>query len=574
LYRSLLAGKRMLIVLDNARDAAQIRPLLPGTAGCLVLVTSRNQLTGLVAAEGARLINLEALTDNEARQLLAHRIGADRIAAEQETATELIALCVRLPLALSVAAARAVTQPAYSLAAMVTALRDEHGKLDALDTGEQASSLRAVFSWSYHTLGKPAATMFRLLGLHPGPDITAPAAASMAGIPLPQARRALSDLTTAHLLAEQIPGRFAFHDLLRTYAAEQARTYDPEYQQRTAIGRVLVHYLNTAHHATTALNSGRDLLTITPPRPGVTPELFLTSGAALAWFSTERQVLSAATILASDNQFDDLAWQLCYALGSFYLGNGYWQEWASTLSAGLTSAERLGDLNAQACINLDLGRACLLPGRCDDAHKYLRHALSRCQQSGNLAIQGHAHLLLSASRMRQGDLHEALDHARQALKLYRDANHQAGQANALNNVGWFLARLGNHQEALAYSEQALAVQQEIANRDGELHTWDTLGYTLHHLGHHTKAIACYHRALNLCHELGNRHTRGEALDHLGDTYLRIGNPQAARTAWQQALEIFDDLHHPDTRQVRAKLIQHQPIGRPKSADANSRGTSG
>lgn len=188
LYRSLLAGKRMLVVLDNARDVAQVRPLLPGAGGCLVLVTSRNQLTGLAAAEGAHLFNLDVLSCDEARELLAHRLGASQVAATPEAVDELITLCARLPIALSVAAARVVAQPAYSLDAMVTALHNERGRLDALDTGEPASSLRAVFSWSYRQLGGQGARMFRLLGAHPGPDISIAAAASLAGVPADQAR--------------------------------------------------------------------------------------------------------------------------------------------------------------------------------------------------------------------------------------------------------------------------------------------------------------------------------------------------------------------------------------------------
>ena len=245
LYRSLLAGKRMLVLLDSARDADQVRPLLPGSASCLVVVTSRHQLAGLAVTEGAREISLDVFTEEEARDLLALRLGMQRLASEPEAVRRLTELTARLPLALSIAAARAAGHPSFRLATVAAELGDARSRLDVLDAGDAASSVRAVFSWSYRSLNGPAARMFRLLGLHPGPDVSASAAASLAGIPPAQARHALSRLTSAHLLAEHAPGRYAFHDLLREYAAEQAR----DNEDRTALHRVLDHYLHSARAA-------------------------------------------------------------------------------------------------------------------------------------------------------------------------------------------------------------------------------------------------------------------------------------------------------------------------------------
>lgn len=238
LYRSMLASRRMLIVLDNARDPAQVRPLLPGSPGCLVVVTSRNQLTSLVAAEGAWPLTLDVLTGAQAWELLARRLGTERIARQPQPLGELIRLCARLPLALSLAAACAATRPCLPLTALAAELKDEQRRLDVLDAGDPAASLRAAFSSSYRSLSGPAARMFRLLGVHPGPDISAPAAASLAGIPLPQARDALRELAQGHLLAEHTPGRFAFHDLLRAYAAGQAQKCEGEAGRRAALHRI------------------------------------------------------------------------------------------------------------------------------------------------------------------------------------------------------------------------------------------------------------------------------------------------------------------------------------------------
>jgi DNA-binding SARP family transcriptional activator len=272
LYRSLLAGKRMLIMLDNARDPEQVRALLPGSAGCQVLVTSRNQLTGLVARDGAHSLILDLLTPREARDLLVYRLGADRVAAEPDTVEELIELCASLPLALNIIAARAATRPTFPLAVYAAQLREAHDRLTALEIGDASVDVRAVFSWSYRALDAATARMFRLLGFHPGPDITVPAAASLAAIGRGQARTVLDKLTGAHLLAEHIPGRYAFHELLRIYAAEQAQTHDTDEERHQALRRVLDHYLCTAHSAARILNPLGDLIVLPRLEPSVTPE--------------------------------------------------------------------------------------------------------------------------------------------------------------------------------------------------------------------------------------------------------------------------------------------------------------
>jgi DNA-binding SARP family transcriptional activator len=222
LYRSLLAGRKLLIVLDNARDEQQVRPLLPADPGCLVLATSRNALTGLAAAEGARLLPVHVLAPAEARQMLTARLGCQRAEADPVAVAEIARLCAYLPLALSVAAARAAARPGLPLAALATELRADCSRLDALDSGDPTVSVRDVFSWSYQGLSDPARRMFRLLGVHPGPDISAAAAASLVGANQAETDRCLAELTRAHLLAEHRPSRYTFHDLLRVYAAEQA----------------------------------------------------------------------------------------------------------------------------------------------------------------------------------------------------------------------------------------------------------------------------------------------------------------------------------------------------------------
>ncbi|MEU5946734.1 BTAD domain-containing putative transcriptional regulator [Micromonospora sp. NPDC047465] len=249
MYRSLLAGKRILVLLDNARDADQVRPLLPGTPGNLALVTSRSQLAGLVAAEAAHPITVGLLPHAAARQMLAARLGADRVAAEPEATEAIITRCARLPLALAIVAARAATYPAFSLAALAETLRDPAGRLDALTADGTAMNMRASFSWSYRSLTPDGARLFRLLGLHPGPDTSTPAAAGLAALPVRRARVILAELTCAHLVVEHRPGRYALHDLLRAYAGELARDTDPEAEHETATLRALGHHRHSAYAA-------------------------------------------------------------------------------------------------------------------------------------------------------------------------------------------------------------------------------------------------------------------------------------------------------------------------------------
>ncbi len=326
LYRSLLVGKRMLIVLDNARDAEQVRPLLPGSPGCLVLVTSRNRLTGLAAAEGAQLIPLEVLTEAESYDLLAAKLGRLWVTAEPAAVSELISLCGRLPLALCNVAARAIARPGLPLTTLAESMRDVW--LDALETWEAATSVRMVFSWSLAKLGRPAARMFRLLAVHPGPDITVPAAASLAGVQLGQAYLALTELCDEHLLTEHAPGRYACHDLLRAYAAEWARATDSEAERRAATYRMLDHYLNTASVAASFFCARPPGVARSLTQPGVTPEEIGDSEQAAEWFGNERHVLLALIAMAAEEGYALHVWELLWATGWYFRDEARWQELA------------------------------------------------------------------------------------------------------------------------------------------------------------------------------------------------------------------------------------------------------
>jgi tetratricopeptide (TPR) repeat protein len=553
LYRSLLVDKRMLIVLDNARDSAQIRPLLPGTSGCLVLVTSRNQLTTLIAETGARPLTLDLLTFDEARDLLTHRLGADRIASEPDAVEEIITRCARLPIALTLVAAHATLRSHTALRDLAQELRDKRQRWHTLAGDDPNTDIQAVFSWSYHTLTPPAARLFRLLGLHPGPDIGAPAAASLAGVSVAQVRSLLAELTQANLIVEPGSGRYTLHDLLRAYATHLTHTEDTDAERHAATHRLLDHYLHTAQPAALLLNPARDPINLTAPQPGTIREDLADHERALAWFTPEHPVLLAAVNHAAATGFDSHAWRLAWTLDDFLDRRGHWLDRAIAGQAAVAAAARLADRAAEARAHRNLANAYTQLSRVDDAQVHLRHALHLYHQIGDSAQQAHTHRALAHLRGRQGHHTVALDHARQALDLSRAAGHQTGQARALNSVGWYHTLLGDHQQAIAYCEEALALHQQLGDRYGQANTWDSLGYAYHHLGRYTEAVPCYQHAIDLFRDLGERYGEAATRIHLGDTHHATTNPIAARDAWQQALAILDVLDHPDADAIRTKL---------------------
>jgi DNA-binding SARP family transcriptional activator/Tfp pilus assembly protein PilF len=564
LYRSLLADKAMLIVADNARDEQQVRPLLPASPSSLVLVTSRSQLSGLAAANGARLIGLDVLSHAEAVQLLTTRLGRDRPAAEPGAADRIAGLCACLPLALAVAAARAAARPGLSLAALAGELADSAGRLDILDTGDPGSSVRAVFSWSYQQLTPDAAQMFRLLGLHPGPDITIPAAASLAAIGEADARRLLGELSRAHLIAEHVPGRYAFHDLLRAYAAEQAHHTDSQDDRREATGRVLDHYLHTAAGAARLLNPANDPVVLAAPRPGAAAGQPADYRQVLAWFEAERQILLAAVTVAAWSGFDSHAWQLPWAMAGFLQARGYWPEQTATQRTALAAATRLGDAVGQAISGRLLANACAGLGDHDQARGHYTSSLTLYQQLGNRLGEAKIHHNLGVVAARHGRYADALGHAEQALRLYQAIGDKANEAVALNDVGWCHCLLGDYQQARAFCRQALTLSAETGNRWIEAAARDSLGHAEHHLGNLAEAAACYQRSLSLVREAGDRFNEANTLTHLGDTRHASGELAQARDAWQQALAILDDIQHPDAAQVRAKLAGTRASANPSA----------
>jgi DNA-binding SARP family transcriptional activator/tetratricopeptide (TPR) repeat protein len=558
LYRSMSAGKRMLIVLDNARDAAHVRPLLPAAPGCLVLVTSRNDLTGLAAADGAHLIFLDLLTEEQSRELLAHRLGEARVGAELAAVAELTALCARLPLAISIVAARAAARPGLSLAAAAADLREATSALDALSTGDPSTDVRQVFSWSCQQLSDRAAGMFRLLSVHPGPDISVPAAASLAGVPASRARQALAELARAHLISQPVPGRYAMHDLLRTYAAEEARAVESSSDRRAACHRVLDHYLQTASAAALILSPDREMVELSVPHPEVRPEELTDRGRALAWFGAERQVLLSIIDQAASDAFSTHAWQLPWAMAPFLEGQGCWHELVQTQEFALAAARELGNKAAQAEARFLKSHAHVRLGANGDAIAELTISLELARQLGNTLLRARAHFNLAQISHLTGHDDEAVSHARRSLRLCRATANRWGEAVSLNAVGWYSAHLGNHRAGLYYCGKALALHRQIGSQRGEAAALDSLGYVHFLLGNYAEAVGCYQDAIAIHGGTGDLDDQAEFLVHLGDAHQAAGDHDAARRAWQHALAILDDLQHPAAARLRTRLASDPP----------------
>jgi tetratricopeptide (TPR) repeat protein len=555
LYRSLVTGRSLLIVLDNAASAGQVRPLLPGSPGCLVLITSRDRLGGLAVTHGVHRLALDVLCPGEAQELLAGLTGAGRIREERAAAAELAQLCGFLPLALRIAAANLADCPAQPVAELVARLRGGDRLATLQVPGDQQAGVRPAFGSSYARLTPAAQRVFRLLGLAPGPGIPAAAAASLAGLAPGEAQLALAELASANLVCVQSAGRFALHDLLRLYAREVSAAVDSTADQRAAADRLVGYYLHSAGAGARLLEPARTDVALAPAGAGVTPERPGSRGAALAWFAAEHPALLAVIALAAQAGLDQPAWQIAWALAPFFGWRGHWRDLAAAHETALAAAQRLADPTALAHAHLNIGRARVHLGTPDDALAHLGRALGFFRQLADEQGQARCRIGLSGALEATGRYRAALRHARLGLDLCRTAGHHDGEADALNAIGWCHAHLGDCRQALAYCGLALRLHRQLGNRHGLAATLDSLGYAHHHLGSYPRAISRYRRALELRRDLGDRYRQAATLSRLGDSYYAAGRPGAARGAWQQAGTLLGDLGHPGAEQEQAKIAR-------------------
>jgi DNA-binding SARP family transcriptional activator/Flp pilus assembly protein TadD len=542
LYRSLLADRRMLIVLDNARDAEQVRPLLPASPTCLVVITSRNQLAGLVAQQGARPITLDVLTPQEARALLIRHLGPDRISTEPRAVADLIDHCAGLPLALAIVAARAATHPGFTLGVLAKELADEHTRLDALDTGDPTTSVRAVFSWSYQRLRPPAARMFRLLGLHPGPDIALPAAAHLTDIPLNQAGEALSELTRTHLLTQHTPGRFAFHDLLRAYATLLTTTQDSDDEQHAALTRLFDHYLHTAAAAMDTLQPADQQHRLYIPPQAISTRLVTDPTTAQHWLDTERANLAAIIAHTAAHGWHSHATQLANTVFLRYLAIGVHYPQALALYSHVQhAAHHTNDQATEARALNSLGLIHWQQGRYQQAADHHQQAIAICQEIGDRATEALALAYRGLVHAQQGCYQQATDHHQQAIAICQEIGDRAIGALALAYLGLVCAQQGCYQQAADHHQQALTICHEVGLPVGEAVALHGLGLVYSRQGRYQQATDHHQQARMICREIGFRFGEARALTNLGLVHSRQGRYQQATDHHQQALTICREI---------------------------------
>lgn len=561
LYRSIMDGRRMLLVFDNARDAEHVSPLLPGAGGCLVLVTSRRPLTGVVASTGADPIILDLMSTQDARQLLERRLGAG-VAAESAAVDEVVRRCARLPLALAVVAARVATHPQFSIRSIAAELASAEGPLTALAATDPVVDIPVVFSWSYDALTVDAARLFRLLALHPGPDITPAAAASLAGTSPESAKALLRELGDAYLVTEQVPGRFGFHDLLRDYAHRLTNSQDSREERLASRDRCLDHYLVTARTAAELVHPWQ-LPAFSSPSTGVVAEDPRDYEQALAWFRAERHVLSAVIQQAACSGRPDRSWQIAASLVEYFYREGYWHDWVRTSSFALDQAIQHGDRLEQARAHRSLARVHARLGHAETALEHSDLGIRLLEEIDDRVELAHALSVGGIVLSSGGRQREALARFQRGFDLYgevggvEDEAVTIARATTLNGIGWVHALLGDYERSLACCEEALSTLIERGDPFGQAATWDSIGYAHHHLGRYEQAIGCYRTALDLARRLGARHMEADFLTHLAESYDQSADRRAADLAWKQALAVFTELGHRDAHRVRSLLRERR-----------------
>ncbi|WP_426513762.1 tetratricopeptide repeat protein [Dactylosporangium sp. McL0621] len=470
-----------------------------------------------------------------------------RAAAEPEPLHEIVARCAGLPLALSIVAARAALQPHLPLSAFAGGLRGAAGGLTAFADDDPAVDVRAVFSWSFDLVPPAAARLFRLLGLHPGPDLTVPAAAGLAGVTPDAAGRMLATLARAHLVDEHRAGRYTLHDLLRAYAAEQIAAR-PAGERDGARRRIHDHHLHSACAAAARLGPQRDPIAAGAPAEGVTPERFAGLAAAMTWFDAEHEVLTAAIAQAYDLGLDVLCWQLAWAVDTFLERRGRWHQSLAVqtlaLRAATRAADRAGQARAHGAVSRAHGRLGRVHGRrdhIDAAGVHLDHATALFTALGDDAGVAHMHRIRSGRAANEGDSAAAIAHAREALRLYRRVRDRGGEADALNLIGWYHAELGDQAAGLTHCEQALELYADGNDPWGRSATLDSIAYAKHRLGRHTEAIDVFGQALEIMHAIGDRRAEAAILGRLGDAHDAAGHPGDAADARRAARSLLAEL---------------------------------
>lgn len=536
MYRSLLADRRVLILLDNAATVSQVRPLLPGGGDSLVVVTSRSRLASLSVRDGAHRITLGTLPGPEAVALLRAVTEGYRTEDDAGELAELARLCAHLPLALRIAAERAASHPHMRLDELIGDLRDESGLWDALSTGidEEAEAIRSVFAWSYRALSAQSARLFRLLGLHPTGEFSLAAGAALGELPAGRARQLLDDLVGAHLLEQTAPDRFQFHDLLRAYATGLVRTEESADQRQAARERVLSWYLHTADAAQTWLYPSEDHLPLPEPPPGITPLVFAEFNAAVDWSEREHANFLPTVRDAARNGLDRTAWQLATLLWFARPPSASERDWLETGRIGGEAAARQEDPRAHARLLINTGIAHRALNNFSEGLDALGRAVTLAHSAQSRIDEARALNLIGLIHLRRRELGPAESHFVQAMSVFRDLGDDRRAATALSNIAGVRLSAGRLPEAASAVDEALAVHRALGDRGGEGNLLRIAAELRLEEGDTEGARQSVDEALDIALVLRDHTREGFWLLTLGDVQRGTGQYGDALTSYQRS----------------------------------------
>jgi tetratricopeptide (TPR) repeat protein len=556
LYRTLLSQRSVLVVLDNARDAAQVRPLLPVAPGSFTLVTSRDRLAGLDATEGADIVPLELLSDADAWALLVRRIGIDRAMAEERPVLRIAAACGRLPLALTLIGAWAAAHPQFSLAALADRLESTTNVFRVLASSDLASDPRSVFACSYQALGGRAARAFRLFGLHPGPDLTIAAMASLMGLPVADAEAALHELADVHLVDQPREGRYTMHDLLRSYAAERFADEVAAADREAAETRLIDYFIHSAHTADEQLTFHGSTIDIGEPAPGVTPEPVPDLAAAANWFTTEYDVLVGLLRRDPVPGGDAKLWLLAWSTAGYMLDRSFGDDLIEAQTAAFAAAERTGDGFGQVISLGYLSAGMMLHGDQEEAARHIDRAMAIADDVEQPWAKGFVCFGLAVHAAREDDDAETVNYAQLALAHFEEAGDRIWGFRASWVVGWHSARLGDLDAARTIYDQLMAASLEAGAPLGVAHTHLGHGYVAHLAGRCDDALRHYGLAGAGFVEYGQESNAAYVKEHVGDVLWDLGDATGAIGNWREAESVYAEFRaRRELDRVRAKLAR-------------------
>ncbi|ONF69920.1 hypothetical protein AVR91_0216755 [Amycolatopsis keratiniphila subsp. keratiniphila] len=554
LLRGLLRGQRTLVVLDNALDSPQVRPVLPGTPDTTVLITSRRRLSGLVVGSGAVQVSLEPLRELEATRLMADLIGDERAAGDPEGVGRLVRLCAALPLAVNIAAERVAGHPHQSVGDLARELVAEGRRLELLAVDDDTVGVRAAFSWSYRALEADTARMFRLLGLHPGPRFTAGAAAALAGLPGHDARRLLDRLVQAHLVQQVGAQYYRFHDLIRVYAAEEANAERLEDERQTAVSRLTHWYLYAANAASWTLTPARDHhIDLGPAPEGVEPLRFATFDEAYIWCASEMPSITGVARLALDHGLYEVGWRLPVELFDYHLLGRPWQTWISSHEVAIESAKAGGDLGGLAWSAINLAEAHRRRGDLDRARDLFGQAVEISEEIGENPSLGWALVGLGNIAHEREDYAEAVRLAEQSVEVNARIGYQLGEATARVHLGRAYRDLGERDLALDHGLRAFDAYAKDADQHGMGFALVPLARTCRRFGDLDQALGYCEQALTAYRNCGDVWGQADALDERGCALAAQGHTDDAMAVWRDALQLVMDLDDRKANVLRGRL---------------------